>query len=126
DILLHPLDDIVAQVLAGKELEVDQAVVVVEALVWSVFHIEPFDRRRRAVLADAETRFLIRFLFVHQLAEREQSHHILLRKRKAGRVFKCYAATISKDAVDESELAGLESEAAVALVQLFFSRLGMR
>ncbi len=77
-------------------------------------------------LADADTGFLIGLLFVHQLAEREQRHHDLLRKRQARRVIERDVAAVGNDAVDESELARLEGEPAVALVQLFLNRLGMR
>src|SRR5437773_6768986 len=41
---LHPLDDVLAQVLAGKKLEIDQAVIVVEVLVRSDVDIQSFDR----------------------------------------------------------------------------------
>ena len=44
---LHPLDDVLADVLAGPELEVDQAVVVVELLVRTDFDAQPLDRRLR-------------------------------------------------------------------------------
>jgi hypothetical protein len=57
-VLLHPLDDVVAEVLAGKELEVDQAVVVVEVLVRGL-DAQPLDRRLDPLLDDADAGFLI-------------------------------------------------------------------
>src|SRR5207249_6637983 len=39
-VLLHPLDDVLAQILAGKEFEVDEAVVVVEVLIRSYFDVQ--------------------------------------------------------------------------------------
>src|SRR5438874_1196146 len=51
-VLLHPLHDVLAQVLAGKELEVDQAVVVVEVLVRSYLDVQTLDRRLDAFLTD--------------------------------------------------------------------------
>ncbi len=123
---LHPLDDVLAQVLAGKKLEIDQAVIVVEVLIRTDFDVQSFDRCLDPLLADADAGFLIGLLFVHQLAEREQRHHDLLRKRQPGRVIERDVAAVGNDAVDEGELARLEGEPAVALVQQFLDRLGMR
>ena len=72
---LHPLDDVFAQVLAGKKLEIDQAIIVVEVLIRTDFDIESFDRCLDALLANTEAGFLIGLLFVHQFAQREQCHH---------------------------------------------------
>src|SRR5437764_1405144 len=36
-IFLHPLDDVFAEVLASKKLEINQPIVVVEVLVWTDF-----------------------------------------------------------------------------------------
>ena len=123
---LHPLDDVLAQVFAGKKLEIDQAVIVVEVLIRTDFDVQSFDRCLDPLLADADAGFLIGLLFVHQLAEREQCHHDLLRKRQPGRVIERYVAAVGHDAVDEGEVARLEGEPAVALVEQFLDRLGMR
>src|SRR5438094_10520880 len=123
---LHPLDDVLAQVLAGKKLEIDQAVIVVEVLIRTDFDIQSFDRCLDPLLTDADAGFLIGLLFVHQLAEREQRHHDLLRKRQSGRVIERDVAAVGYDAVDEGEVARLEGEPAVALVEQFLDRLGMR
>ena len=77
----YPLDDVLAQVFPCKKLEIDQAVIVVEVLIRTDFDVQSFDRCLDALLADADAGFLIGLLFVHQLAEREQRHHDLLRKR---------------------------------------------
>src|SRR6266481_5873341 len=72
---------VLGQVFAGKKLEIDQAVIVVEVLIRTDFDVQSFDRCLDPLLADADAGFLIGLLFVHQLAEREQCHHDLLRKR---------------------------------------------
>src|SRR5438552_5857746 len=123
---LHPLDDVLAQVFAGKKLEIDQAVIVVEVLIRTDFDVQSFDRCVDPLLADADAGFLISLLFVNQLTEREQRHHDLLRKRKPGRVIERDVAAVGNDAVDEGELARLQREPAVALVQQFLNRFGMR
>ena len=56
---LHPLDDVFAQVFAGKKLEIDQAVIVVEELIRSDWDVQPFDRCLDPLLADADAGFLI-------------------------------------------------------------------
>src|SRR5438132_8675642 len=123
---LYPRDDVLAEVLAGKKLEIDQAVIVVEVLIRTDFDVQSFDRCLDPLLADADAGFLIGLLFVHQLAEREQRHHDLLRKRQPGRVIERDVAAVGNYAVDEGGLARLEGEPAVALVQQFLDRLGMR
>src|SRR3982750_1956402 len=47
------------------------------------------------------------------------------RKGQARCVIKGYVAAGGNDAINESEFTGLERQAAVALVELFFNRLGM-
>src|SRR6266550_8867971 len=65
DVRLHPLHDVLAQVLAGEELEVDEAVVEVEELVRGELEVQPLERRLDALLDDADAGFLIVLLFVH-------------------------------------------------------------
>src|SRR5438034_2071653 len=55
---LHPLHDVLAQVLAGEELEVDQAVVPVEVLVRRDLEVQPLERRLDAFFDNADTGFL--------------------------------------------------------------------
>src|SRR5437660_7015901 len=124
-VLLHPLDDVIAQIFAGKELVVDEAVVVVEVLVRADFDVQALDRRLDSFLADAEAGFLIILLRIHQLAEREHGHHDLLRKGQACRVVQRDVAAVRYDAVDEGELTRLERERAITLVQLLLYGLGM-
>ena len=62
---------------------------------------------------------LVALLRIHHLAEREQGHHHLLRQRQPGRVVERHVAAVGDDAIDELDLARLERERAVALVQRF-------
>src|SRR6185295_14645056 len=54
DVRLHPLHDVLAQVLAGEELEVDETVVPVEVLVRIKLEVQPLERRLDALLDDAD------------------------------------------------------------------------
>src|SRR5436190_11798883 len=63
-VCLYPLDDVLSQVFAGKKLEIDQAVIVVEVLIRTDFDVQSFDRCLDPLLADADAGFLISLLFV--------------------------------------------------------------
>ena len=66
---------------------------------------------------DLHAGLLIVLLRVHQFIEREHGHHHLLRQRQPGGVIETDVAAVGDDAIDELELARLERDRAVALVQ---------
>ena len=66
---------------------------------------------------DLHAGLLVVLLGVHHLGQREHGHHHLLRQRQPGGVVEADVAAVGDDAVDELELARLERDRAVALVQ---------
>ncbi len=86
---------------------------------------EPLDRRLDAFLDDGDARPLVQLLRIHQFGQRKQAHHHLLRQRQSGRVVQRHVATVGDDAVDEAQLARLEHQRAVALVELLQHRFGV-
>ena len=117
DVLLQIFDRVVADVLARPELEVDQAVVGIEVRIRGELQAEAFDHRLGAPMDDLHAGLLVRLLRIHQLVEREHGHHHLLRQREPGSMIETDVAAVGDDAVDELELARLERDRAVALVQ---------
>src|SRR4026207_358966 len=115
-VVLHPADDVLADVLACPELEVDQAIVPVEELVWSDLDAETLDRGLDALADNADAGLLVMLLIVHQLIEREQRHHDLLRERETCSVIERNVPAVGDDAVNETQLAWLERQRPRGLV----------
>ena len=76
------------------------------------------------LLTISDARPLVVLLRVHQLVQREQAHHHLLRQREAGGVVQGHVAAVGDDAVDELDLARLQRQRAVALVEQLETGLG--
>ena len=79
----------------------------------------------KAFFDQADARLLIVFLFVHELAKREERHHDLLRKRQPSRVVERHITAVGDNAVDEAELSRCKRDRAVPLIELrknWFSR----
>ena len=86
DVLLKVFDGVLADILARKELEVDQTVVGVVQCVRSDFEAEAFDHGLGAPVHDLQACLLVQLGSIHHLSKGEQTHHYLLGEREPGRV----------------------------------------
>src|SRR5688500_16288722 len=115
---LYPVDDILPEILSHPELEVDEAVVIVVMGIVRDLDPEPLYGCFKTFLDDANAGPLIILLAVHELVQREDGHHYLLRERKACGMIEGDVAAVRDNAVDECQLLGFQSQGVVAVVNL--------
>ncbi|KRD64991.1 hypothetical protein ASE71_28685 [Ensifer sp. Root954] len=125
DVVLHPGDDILADIFAQPELEVDDAVIVVEIDARIGLDPHALDQVPEALGADGDAGLLVSLLDVHQLDQAEERHHHLLGQRQAGGVVQRHVAAVGDDAVDELHLARLRRHRLVAFFEELLDRFTM-
>jgi hypothetical protein len=117
DILLQIFNCFIADVLPRPEFEVDQTVIGIVVRIGSELETYAINQGPDTPIDNFHARLLIFLLRIHHLEEREQAHHYLLWQRQPGRVVQRHVATVSDDAIDKLDLARLERERTVPLVE---------
>ena len=79
DVFLDPFHDVVVEVFAHPKFDIDQAVIIIEMLVFTDVDAQALDGRLHPFLDDTDAAALVILSNVHQLADRKQHHHDLLR-----------------------------------------------
>ena len=108
---LDELRHLIAEVLAQPELQVDQAIVIVEQRPGLRLQAQAAEQRRYPPAKDRDACPAIRMICIGEFDRREQ--HGLMRRRPAGGVVQRHVAAVGHKMVDEAQLARLQHQRAV-------------